>query len=133
MKVGNKRTNLIIISVAILLFAAVISLYLFFRLGPQQGVKDIYVSVVHGDSSVSYFEYSTKAEFLGDVLTEEGLLEGEAGPYGLWVTVMDGEEADDSKQEWWGYTVNGAFSMYGVDQQPIMDGDSYEFTLNVGY
>ena len=40
---------------------------------------------------------------------------------------------DESKQEWWGYSVNGAFAELGVDSQPVADGDVYDFVLNVGW
>ena len=48
-------------------------------------------------------------------------------------TTVDGETADESKQEWWGYSVNGAFAELGVDSQPVADGDVYDFVLNVGW
>ena len=49
------------------------------------------------------------------------------------VTSVDNETADSSKEQWWGYTVNEEMSNYGVDTQPINDGDVYEFKLNEGY
>ena len=49
------------------------------------------------------------------------------------MTTVDGETADADQEQWWGYTVNGEFAEYGVDEQPINDGDVYVFTLNVGY
>ena len=49
------------------------------------------------------------------------------------MTSVDGEAADESKQEWWGYSVNGTFAELGVDSQPVADGDVYDFVLNVGW
>ena len=46
---------------------------------------------------------------------------------------VDGETADESKQEWWGYDINGVQAEYGVDSQPIADGDVILFTLHVGW
>ena len=45
---------------------------------------------------------------------------------------MDGETADEDKQQWWSYTVNGTTAAYGVDNQPISDNDIYLFTLHEG-
>ena len=60
-------------------------------------------------------------------------IEGTESEYGLYVTTVDGETADESKQEWWGYSVNGTFAELGVDSQPVADGDVYDFVLNVGW
>ena len=49
------------------------------------------------------------------------------------VEVVDGETADESEQQWWGYSVNGTFAELGVDSQPVADGDVYDFVLNVGW
>ena len=66
-------------------------------------------------------------------LEQENLIEGTESQYGLYVTSVDGEAADESKQEWWGYSVNGTFAELGVDSQPVADGDVYDFVLNVGW
>ena len=75
----------------------------------------------------------TDAEYLSGALEQENLIEGTESEYGLYVTTVDGETADDSKQEWWGYSVNGEFAELGVDSQPVADGDVYDFVLNVGW
>lgn len=46
---------------------------------------------------------------------------------------VDGETADESEQQWWGYSVNGTFAELGVDSQPVAEGDVYDFVLNVGW
>ena len=66
-------------------------------------------------------------------LEQEDLIEGTESEYGLYVLTVDGETADESKQEWWGYSVNGEFAELGVDSQPVADGDVYDFVLNVGW
>lgn len=100
----------------------------------QKGSKHITVTVVHLDKSEKTYDYYTNQEFLRPVLCEDnGLISGSEEAYGLWIKTVDGETADDSKQEWWGYTVNGETAMYGVEQQTVTDGDKIVFTLNVGY
>ena len=81
---------------------------------------------------------SAKSEAIDHILQmgclkQEGLLDGEDGPYGLYVLAVDGETVDESEQEWWGYTKSGEQVNYGVDTCPIADGEHYEFTLNIGW
>ena len=67
------------------------------------------------------------------MLTEEGLAEGTEGPYGMFITTVDGETADDSKEQWWCITKGGEMVNTGADQTPIQDQDQFELTLKEGY
>lgn len=113
------------------LLAAV--LYIQTRPGTTEGAKAIDVVVVHGDGSEATFQYQTDAEYLGDVLTENGLVEGTESSYGLFITTVDGETADESLQQWWCITREGETLSTGADQTPIADGEQYELTLTEGY
>ena len=117
--------------VAACLLAAL--LYLQTRSETAAGDKTIDVVVVHGDGSEAAFQYQTDAEYLGDVLTENGLVEGTESTYGLFITTVDGETADDSLQQWWCITREGEMLSTGADQTPIADGEQYELTLTEGY
>lgn len=97
------------------------------------GSKTITLTVVHGDGTSNDITVSTDAENLRDALEAEGLIDGEDGPYGMFVQTVDGETADDGQQEWWCLTKGGEMWNYGVDDTEIADGDVYEFTLTVGY
>ena len=113
------------------LLAAV--LYIQTQPGTTEGAKAIDVVVVHGDGTEATFQYQTDAEYLGDVLTENGLVEGTESSYGLFITTVDGETADDSLQQWWCITREGETLSTGADQTPIADGEQYELTLTEGY
>lgn len=128
-----KKKNVILIVVAAILVIAMAAAYALYGPHASAGGKNITVKVVHLDGETKDFSYSSDEEYLGTILTEEGLIEGEQSQYGLFVTTVDGETADDSKQQWWGYTVNGEDAVNGVDTQPVEDGDAYEFRLNEGY
>lgn len=117
--------------VAACLLAAL--LYLQTRPETAAGNKTIDVVVVHGDGSEAAFQYQTDAEYLGDVLTENGLVEGTESTYGLFITTVDGETADESLQQWWCITREGEMLSTGADQTPITDGEQYELTLTEGY
>lgn len=128
----KKSTTIAIIILVVLLIVAAIC---YFTLSPNVtlGKKIITINVDHLNSADSSIVISTKANTLREALEDRGIIDGIESSYGLWVTTVDGETANDANQEWWGYTVNGEFAQYGVDEQVINDGDLYEFTLNVGY
>lgn len=97
------------------------------------GAKTVTLQVVHGDGSAKDFKVSTDAEYLGEALLNEKLIEGENGEYGLFVKTVDGETIDEANQEWWCLTKDGEMTTTGVDTTPIADGETYVFTLTVGY
>ena len=135
MKKEQKNTRKIILSLIVL--AAVIALllcvYHFTKGKTSQGAKTITLEVVHKDQSSKSFEIHTDREYLGEALTDEKLMEGETGPYGMFITTVDQETADDTNQEWWCITKNGGQVNTSADQTPIADGEKYELTLTVGY
>lgn len=67
------------------------------------------------------------------MLEAEQLVEGEMGPYGLFITAVDGEKADDTKQQWWCITKGGETVNTSAEQTPIADGDRFELTMKEGY
>lgn len=119
----------------LLVLCCVLALIVFFQTRPDTaaGEKHITISVIHSDSSKSTFSYDTDAEFLGEALTEQALVEGTEGPYGMFITTVDGETADDSKEQWWCITKGGEMVNTGADQTPIQDQDQFELTLKEGY
>lgn len=123
------------IAVLLLLVLAVVSLAAYQLLSPKpvEGAKEITVNVDHLAGEDTSFTFTTQAEYLRQALEEQELVAGEESEYGLWVQTVDGETADESKQEWWGYDINGVQAEYGVDSQPIADGDVILFTLHVGW
>ena len=132
--VKNRKTIIAIIIFAVLIAAAALAWHFF---GPQNdvqaGAKSITVTVVHGDGSTKDFTFKTDAEFLGTALIEQKLIEGEEGEFGMYITAVDGEAADITKDQWWCLTKGGGTVMTGVDMTPIVDGDCFELTLMTGY
>lgn len=117
----------------IVVIAVFFGVYRFTRPTAVQGAKTITVEVIHKDASQKTFEYHTDREYLGEVLTDEELVSGEEGAYGMFITTVDNETADDANQEWWCITKNNERLDTSADQTPIADGDKYELTLTVGY
>ena len=126
---GNKKTPIAVAALA-LAAALMLGLWYFTRPQSQAGEKTIVVQVVHGDQSTKDFTCQTDAETLGEVLVEEKLAQGEEGPTGLFVTIVDGEEAQDSLRQWWCVTKDGEMLNTGVSSTPIADGDHFELTMS---
>lgn len=117
----------------LVLAAALLCVYHFTRPAPEAGSKRVSVTVTHKDGTEKRFSYQTDAEYLDEALLAEGLIEGEEGPYGLYVTAVDGEEADYAADGgWWRLTKDGAEWMYGASETALADGDSYEWTYAAG-
>ena len=95
----------------------------------QAGDKTITVEGVHADEASRGVTYRTSEEFLGPVLIEEGLAQGEESTYGLFITTVDGETAEGN--QWWCITQDGQMVETGADTTPIADGDHFELTMSV--
>ncbi len=92
-----------------------------------KGQNTVIVEVVAEDKSVTFTIHSDK-KTLGDALVEHSLIEGEKGPYGLYVKKVNGIIADyDENKCYWGISKNGESVMMGVDSVEFKDGEHYEF------
>jgi len=103
-----------------------------FAPGTQAGDKTISVEVTHADDSVKEFTLQTDAEYLWDAMAEEGLIDGTDSEYGKWVTLVDGETADEAAGQYWLFTKGGEWVDTACDATPIADGEHYEFFIYVG-
>ena len=97
------------------------------------GAKAYTLTVVDADAKRPCIISTRTKKMLGTALQDADLIEGEESEYGLFVTKVDGIEADSANQEWWCLTINGEMASTGVDSTPVEDGGKYEFTLTVGY
>lgn len=90
------------------------------------GAVTVTVEVTAADMTVA-FTLHTDAETVGAALFENGLIEGEDGPYGLYVKVVNGITADyDIDQSYWSFYINGGYAMSGVDTTEITEGNVYQ-------
>lgn len=96
---------------------------------PETGIA-FTVVVKTLDGTETTFEYTSEAETVGDALLEEGLIAGDVGQYGLYVTSVNGIAADwDADQTYWAFYINGEYAMTGVDSTEIVAGTTYSFVL----
>lgn len=129
----QKKQLWIVLSLAALLLVGSICAYFLLRPAAAEGSKTVTVTVDHLAGEDTSFTFRTDALYLRGALEEQKLIAGTEQEYGLWVQTVDGETADDAAQQWWGFDVNGVMAAYGVDAQPIYDGDTVDFTLHVGW
>ncbi len=87
-------------------------------------------TVTDKDGAVSEFEVHTDKTTVGEALMECGLLEGEAGAYGLYVKKVNGITADyDVDQTYWAFYINDEYAVSGVDTTEIEEGKTYAFKV----
>ena len=123
----QKKTTIIAIAIVVFLVIAALVCWASFRPQALEGVKDITVTITHTDGTTRTEEIETTAQYLAEALEPYDLLEGEDSEFGLFVKTVDGEYADDAEGVYWMFNVNGAMGEYGVDTQPVADGDTYDF------
>lgn len=90
-------------------------------------MASITVTVVHKDGTTKDFTYETDEEYLGPVLLEAGLIQGNEGQYGLEITVVDGEQAIyNTDKAYWALYEGEEYAMQGIDTTPVVDGATYK-------
>ena len=95
------------------------------------GAKTVTV-VVKAEERALTFTLKTDKALLGEALEEHDLIEGKEGPYGIFITAVNGITVSDAERTYWALYKDGAYSMTGVDTTPIADGDSFEL-VKEGY
>lgn len=97
------------------------------------GKANITVIVVHADGTEKEFKYTTNEKYLGAFLKEEGLIEGNDGPYGLEITKVDGEKAVYAEdQAYWAIYEGDKYANQGIDETPVIDGRVYKLVYERG-
>ena len=128
----NKKM-LLLAGVLVLVIAIMAGVFFATRPETQTGGKEITVTVVHADGASKEFVYKTDAEYLGDVIIAEGLVEGEEGPYGLMIHAVDGETASwEENQSYWSILIGEEYATLGADGIAIEDGGAYSLVYTIG-
>lgn len=128
-----KKKGILIAGILLLLCIAAGIFYFTSKPKTTEDKKEFSVTVIHADKTEETFTYETTEKYLGNVLTANKLIEGTKGEYGLYITSVDGETADEAKEQWWCITKEGAQVTTAVDKTPIKNGDSFELTLKEGF
>lgn len=87
-------------------------------------------TVVDGEGKEAFFEVNTDETTVGAALLDCGLIEGDEGEFGLYVTKVNGIEADyEADGTYWAFYVNDEYASAGVDMTDIAEGDTYMFKV----
>lgn len=133
-KKSNKKAmiGIAVLAVVIVVLAVI---YCIFREKPVEGSKSITIEVVNQSSESENYQLKTDAEYLRQAMEEaEGLtFSGTESEYGLMVETVNGVTADyNADGAYWAFYVNGEYCMYGVDTQPVEDGDAFSIIYTAG-
>ncbi len=91
------------------------------------------LEVIDGDGRETVYTIHTDKRTVGDALQELGLVEGEAGAYGLYVKKVCGILADyEINGTYWAFYVGGEYAMSGVDKTEIENGATYTLKVEKG-
>ena len=134
----NKKTTnkKIILGVGclVLLIAAFAVIFTMFKAKGTAGSKAITITVVNKAQETVDYSVKTDAEFLRQAMEEAKGLEftGSESEYGMMVETVNGELADYAADgAYWAFYVNDEYCNYGIDSQPIADGDKFSVVYTV--
>lgn len=93
-----------------------------------QGEKTFTLEIAAHGKSIT-LTVNTNEDVLGDALSALNLIEGEDGPYGLYVKKVNGILADyDVDETYWALYIDGEYAMSGVDTTDIVAGTQYKLS-----
>ena len=91
-----------------------------------EGAHSVLVEVKIGEKSVTLTVKSDK-DNLADMLTENGLVDGDMSEYGLYIKKVNGVTADyDTDGAYWGLNKDGEPTPVGASAITVTDGEHYE-------
>ncbi len=131
-KKSNKKL-FIGVGVMVLLIALFAVLFFLFRPKAVQGAKSITIEVVDNNGASTVYDVHTDAEYLRQAMEEAKGLEfsGAESEYGMMVETVNGITADyNVDQSYWGFFVNGEYCNYGIETQPVTDGDAFRIVYS---
>ena len=93
-----------------------------------EGATVFQFSVVDLEKNETKYEIHTDETIVGAALLKEGLIEGEDGPYGLYVMKVCGIEAIyEQDGSYWAFYEDGQYGLTGVDMTDIDPNVAYSF------
>lgn len=133
----NKKTNkkaLIGVVALVAVIAVLAAVFFIFRPKPVAGSKSIVIEVVDNAQETTSYELKTNAEYLRQAMEEAAGLtfSGEETEFGLTIHTVNGVTADfNVDSAYWSFYVNGEYCNYGIDAQPVLDGDTFTIKYEV--
>lgn len=120
-----------LLAIPVVAFAIIAMLFIYAKNKPEvtEGTKSIGITVIDNEGGENQYFIGTDAQYLREVMDElsekDFTYSGEEGSYGYYVDTINGIKVDN-KTAYWGFYVNGEYCLYGIDSQPVNDGDVFE-------
>lgn len=90
------------------------------------------LTVIGPDGTSTDHTITSDAANLGDALLAEGIVEGEDGDYGLYITTVDGVTADYAADgAYWSFYIGDEYAMTGVSDTTFAEGDTFKLVYEV--
>ena len=131
---NNKNKTIAAVIILVILMIVAVVLYMVFGQKPSPGSKSITLSIVYMDGGRDAYELRTDEEYLLDAANEidELTIEGHMDGSYFYVDTINGVSADYAADgAYWAIYVDGTYGNYGIKDQPIADGVSYEIRYEV--
>lgn len=98
-----------------------------------QGEKSFTFCVSDKEGKEVYYAINTDKTTVGEALQEHGLIDGDEGPYGLYVKTVDGIPLDyDTDGMYWAFYIGTEMAPTGVDATEIVIGETYRLVATKG-
>ncbi len=90
------------------------------------GDKSFNFTVTDSEGGTVGYTVATDADTVGGALFELDLIDGEPGPYGLYVKTVLGKTLDyDTHGKYWAFYIDGVYATSGIDKTEIKNGAHY--------
>lgn len=130
----SKKKGLLAAIVLVALIAAAAICYAVFAPKPVEGAKAVSIEVVDDAGVSTVYNVNTDAEYLRQAMEEaEGLtFSGTESEYGLMVDTVNGLTASyEANGAYWSFYVENEYCNYGIDTQPVEDGQTFQIVYTV--
>ena len=98
-----------------------------------EGAKAFELTIVDKEGTTHLYEIHTDEEMVGYAMIVHELIEGEEGPYGMYIKSVLGQVLDyETDGMYWAFYVNGEYALTGVDMTPVTEGTSYMLKAEAG-
>ncbi len=131
---SSKVKKILGVCLVVVLVAALAGAYFIFGEKPVEGSKSVVIEVVDKKGEETVYEVKTDAEFLHGAMDDAEGLEyvGEDGQYGYSISSVNGESAVyEVDGAYWAFYVNDEYCNYGIDSQPVNDGDTFSIVYTL--
>ncbi len=128
------RKGLIAVLILVVLIALFAVIYTVMSPSASRGSKSLTIEVIDNEGVTTSYSIKTDAEYLRQAMDEtEGLTyEGTESDYGMYVETVNGVTADyNTDSAYWAFYVDGEYCNYGIDSQPVNDGEVYTIEYTV--